>query len=104
MEMAMRSILAVTLAGSLMTTALAQEQTKTIDMAELKCNELTRVYLEQFVVIDAWLSGYYHAKSNKTVIDRKLAAENTRKVLQFCKANPTVTVMQAIEQLKAAGG
>jgi|SRR5690242_4850504 hypothetical protein len=104
MEMGMRSISAIALAGSLLPATFAHAQTQTIDMAELKCGELTRVYLEQFVVIDAWLSGYYHAKSNKTVVDRKLAAENTQKVVKFCKANPTVTVMQAIEQLKAAGG
>ena len=36
--------------------------------------------------------------------DRKQVAENTRKVVQFCKANPNVTVMQAVERLKAPGG
>jgi len=72
-----------------------------IDMAAIKCSDLNRVYLEQFVVIDAWLSGYYHGKSNKTVLDRRQAAENTQKAVQFCKANPGVTVMQAIDRLAA---
>jgi len=96
----MRSILAVTVAASLLTVASARAQTMdVIDMAAIKCSDLNRVYLEQFVVIDAWLSGYYHGKSNKTVLDRRQAAENTQKVVQFCKANPGVTVMQAIDRL-----
>jgi HdeA/HdeB family len=45
-----------------------------------------------------WLSGYYHGKSGKTVLFKKLAAENTRKVVQFCRANPALTIMQAIER------
>jgi hypothetical protein len=76
----MRSILSVTIAASLLTIPPIRAQTfgESIDLAELKCSELSRVYLAQFVVIDAWLSGYYHGKSGRTVIDRKLAAENTR--------------------------
>jgi acid stress chaperone HdeB len=100
----MRLIPAVPIAASLLTIASARAQMsdQIIDMAELKCSDRTRVYLEQFVFINAWLSGYYHGKSGKTVLDRRLAAENTRKVVQFCKANPNVTVMQAIEQLAGA--
>jgi hypothetical protein len=97
----MRSILATAIAASLLTVASARAQT--IDMAQIKCSDLSRVYIEQFVVIDAWLSGYYHGKSNRTVVDRKQAAENTRKVVEFCKANPNVTVMQAVERLTAGG-
>src|SRR5215470_286189 len=98
MEIGMRSHVTIAVVSSLLTALAARAET--IDIAELKCHELIRAYPAEFVVIDAWLSGYYHAKSNKTELDRKQAAENTRKVLQFCKANPTVTVMQAIERLK----
>jgi hypothetical protein len=95
---------AIVIAASLLAVGTARAQvfdrsSPVVDMAELKCSELNLVYLEQFVVIDAWLSGYYHGKSGKTVLDRRLAAENARKVVQFCKTNPGVTVMQAIEKV-----
>jgi hypothetical protein len=38
------------------------------------------------------------------VIDSSKVATNTHKVLEICKMNPDVTVMQAIEKLSAAGG
>ncbi len=41
----------------------------------------------------------YHGKSGKTVLFKKLAAKNTRQVVQFCRANPAVTIMQAIERV-----
>ena len=90
------------IAASLLSGAPAYAQT--VDMEKLSCDELSRVYLGEFVVIDAWLSGFYHGKSNKTVVDTKQVAANTQKVVQFCKANPGTTVMQAIDKLISAGG
>jgi hypothetical protein len=98
----MKTILALAIATSFLTFTTVRAQT--IDMGKLQCDELGRVYFDQFAFVDAWLSGYYHAKSNKTVVDLKQIAANTQKVLQFCKSNPTVTVMQAIERLKESNG
>jgi hypothetical protein len=86
------------------TVDMPEVRAQTVDMADLKCSDLSRLYLEEFVVIDAWFSGYYHGKSNTTVIDANKIAMNTHKVLEVCKANPDVTIMQAIEKLSAAGG
>jgi HdeA/HdeB family protein len=93
----MKIYLALMLAASLLTIPPVRAQTVDIP-------ELSRLYLEEFIVIDAWFSGYYHGKSNTTVIDSNKVAANTHKVLEICKMNPDVTVMQAIEKLSAAGG
>ncbi|HEY2229145.1 MAG TPA: HdeA/HdeB family chaperone [Xanthobacteraceae bacterium] len=58
-----------------------------------------KYYLEEVVVVGAWLSGYYNAKQNNTVIDSKKFEENTAKVMQHCRTNPQETVMHAIEAL-----
>ena len=108
----MKIYLALMLAASLLTIPPVRAQTvdmpelraQTVDMADIKCGDLSRLYLEEFIVIDAWFSGYYHGKSNTTVIDSNKVAANTHKVLEICKMNPDVTVMQAIEKLSAAGG
>jgi hypothetical protein len=75
---------------------------ETFDIADLKCSELVETYLDQFIVIDAWLSGYYHGKSNTTVVNPKQIGENTAKVVQFCKRNPDMTVMKAVERLQSS--
>jgi hypothetical protein len=98
----MRIAPALILIISFVTIPTAHAQT--VDMADVKCGDLSRLYLEEFIVIDAWFSGYYHGKSNTTVIDSNKVATNTHKVVEICKTNPDVTVMQAIEKLSAAGG
>jgi hypothetical protein len=84
--------------GAAMPAARAAEP---VDMEELTCRDLTRTYFEEFAIIDAWLSGYFHGRMNKTVVDRKEVATNAAKVVAFCKSNPDITVIKAVEQLIA---
>ena len=97
----MKLVFAIAIAPSLPLIPFAQAQTA--DMAKLTCGELSHSDVGDLVVIGSWLSGYYYAKRNNTVIDPKQLSANTQKVLQFCQTNPQVTAMQAIEQLMAAG-
>ena len=82
---------------TIMMVSLSAARTETTDFTKITCDEITNAYLEDVVVIGAWLSGYYNAKRNNTVVDSKQIAGNTAKVMQFCRANPRETVMHAIE-------
>lgn len=97
-----KSFSAASLAVLTLMTPLAYAQT--LDMEKLRCEELSRVYFDQFPFFDAWMSGYYHGKKGETVVDAKKFAANAQKVLQFCRANPNVFVMQAIDRLMTTGG
>jgi hypothetical protein len=89
-------------AGSLILSgAPALAQTK-VDMAEFICEDMTKMSLEEYVVVGSWMSGYYNAKRNNTLIDVKQLEANAKKVGETCKANPKMTVMKAIESLIAA--
>ena len=67
------------------------------DLTKVTCEEITNAFLEDVVVIGAWLSGYYNAKRDNTVVDSRQIAANTSKVMQFCRTSPRETVMHAIE-------
>jgi hypothetical protein len=82
--------------------ASSAARAETMDVAKVTCGELGNYYLEEVVVVGAWLSGYYNAKQNNTVIDSKKIEENTAKVMLHCRTNPQETVMHAIEALSAA--
>lgn len=84
--------------ATLVTRADAQAA-EYFDMAGLSCGELSRIYGNELAVINAWLSGYFHGKLNKTVVNADMVIANSVKVVQFCKANPDVTVIKAVEQL-----
>lgn len=86
---------------SVLLGANANAQMK-VDMAAFTCGDLASMDAAEFVVIGSWMSGYYNAKRNNAMIDVKQLQENTKNVVVYCKSNPTVTVMKAIETLSAA--
>jgi hypothetical protein len=51
--------------------------------AKITCDDVTNAYLEDVVVIGAWMSGYYNAKRDNTVVDSKQIAANAAKVMQL---------------------
>ena len=59
--------------------------------------DVAKITCEQFILFALWLSGYYNAKRNNTVIDPQALEQNTDKVKQYCTTNLKVTVMQAVE-------
>lgn len=75
-------------------------QTK-VDMSKITCAELAQSYLDEFVVVAAWMSGYYNAKKNNTLVDSDQLSSNAKKVAAACKQNPSMGVMQTIEKLSA---
>jgi acid stress chaperone HdeB len=100
-ESVMRSISAIAVASLLLMAPCAHAQTA--DIAKVTCDDLNHASAEDLVVIGSWLSGYYNAKRNNTAVNLKELGANTRKILQFCRTNPQVTAMQAVEQVTGAG-
>jgi HdeA/HdeB family len=45
-----------------------------------------------------WLSGYYNAKRNNTVLDVQEFREAGKKVMDYCQVNLKTTVMDAAER------
>ena len=87
-------------AGVLMVATWAQAETT--DMSKITCDDVMHTFPEDVVIVGAWMSGYYNAKRNNTVVDEKEVAANSKKVAEFCQANPHVTLMNAIEQIAKA--
>lgn len=96
-EIMIKAILAIA-AGAVVFSTSASAQQKS-DMAKITCDDLSKLYVEEFVVIGAWMSGYYNAKRNNTKVDVKQLAINTKNILEFCKKNPKMTVMKAVERI-----
>jgi hypothetical protein len=68
-----------------------------VDVAKITCDQLTLYKITDPQNIALWLSGYYHAKRNDTVVDTQQLAANTKKIKDYCMLKPDATVMQAVE-------
>jgi acid stress chaperone HdeB len=73
----------------------------TIDVAKITCDQFTVYKITDPWNIAIWLSGFYHGKSNTTVVDTQKLAASADQVLTFCRRNPHVTVMNAVETIFA---
>jgi acid stress chaperone HdeB len=75
----------------------------TIDMAKVTCQQYLLDQIAESRLISAWLSGYYNAKRNTTIVDPQSLASNADKVADFCRANKTMPLMKAVETTLGLG-
>jgi len=75
-----------------------------IDVAKITCNQFNLFKITNPKNIALWVSGYYNAKRNNTIIDPQALEQNTVKVSRYCSMNPEMPVMQAVEAVEATLG
>lgn len=75
-----------------------------VDVAKITCRQLLfdKVISPNTKSIALWLSGYYNAKRDNTVLDIGTLAKNTDKVEDYCRMNLDITVMIAVEKALGA--
>ena len=72
---------------------------ETMDMATISCREFTAMPIERVVVIGSWMSGYFNAKANNTVLDLDRMDEVGAAIGKFCEDHSDIALMKAIEEL-----
>ena len=74
---------------------MAQAQVA-LDVAKITCREfLIGKFGRSTRSVANWLNGYYHGKSDSTVIETRAMAENEDKLERFCRKNRDMTIMEA---------
>jgi|SRR5689334_3159962 len=79
--------------------SLGAQAQVTIDVAKITCDQLTLYKITDPQNIALWLSGYYQAKHNSMLVDVQQLNADTEKIKTFCRLNPELTVMQAVDRV-----
>ena len=74
-----------------------------VDVAKITCEQFILWKVTDPENIAIWLSGYYNGRRGNTVIDTQRLKEDTSKVTDYCRQNPSVTVMRAVETVLDTG-
>ncbi len=76
-----------------------------LDVAKITCRQLffDKMISPNEKSLALWLSGYYNAKRNNTVLDLGALAKNVDKVEDYCRMNQDVTVMDAVTKALGSG-
>jgi acid stress chaperone HdeB len=90
-----QALLALSLSVVVVLPARAQV---TVDMSKITCEQYILFTMGDPKDIAMWLSGYYNAKRNNTVLDVQEFREAGKKVMDVCQLNLKLTVMDAVEK------
>ncbi len=68
----------------------------TLDVAKITCKDfLIGKFGRSTSSVANWLNGYYHGKSDNTVIETRAMADNEYKLERFCRKSRDMNVMEA---------
>lgn len=68
-----------------------------IDVQALTCAQLAGTFQEDADALTAWYSGWYNGLAKKHFMDFKNGKEAEHETIVYCKANPQVKIIQAME-------
>ncbi len=73
----------------------------TVDTSKITCDQFVHGKIGNPRVVAAWVSGFYNAKKDNTVIDLKGFEAYLTKMEKFCydEKNFSLPLMQAVEQV-----
>ena len=78
-------------------TCLTAQAQMTLDVSKITCDQFVGYKITNPRNIALWLSGYYNGKRGNTIIDTQELEENSQKLQDYCRLNPKMPVMQAVE-------
>jgi hypothetical protein len=68
-----------------------------IDVQTLTCAQLAGTWQDQADLLTTWYSGWYNGLAKKHYINIARSKESEHEVIVYCKANPQVKIIQAID-------
>lgn len=98
--MTKRRKLGLTFMLLILVTPVSVSAQMTIDVAKISCSQFLKYKITQPDNISIWLSGYFHGKTNSTLLEREDFKENITKLKRECflPANSELPVMQVAEK------
>jgi len=79
-------------------SALPAKAQVVLDLSQITCGEYLNASLDDQAFISSWLSGYFHAATNKTTLDLRAVKRNHAAIAKQCGANKRETLMTAVKK------
>jgi hypothetical protein len=102
-----KSLMAVTLGATmLMAGSSAKAQVNLseyadpegfLDIQTLTCAQLAGTWQDQADLLASWYSGWYNGLAKKHYMDIRKGREAEHELIVYCKANPQLRIIQAID-------
>lgn len=94
----MRTLLASAVAVALLAIAPAFAADQVMDLSTIECHQFTAYNKDNTALIMTWLEAYYLGDNDPPVLNFTKMASDTKSLLEFCTANPTVGLITAADK------
>jgi HdeA/HdeB family len=68
-----------------------------LDVQALTCAQLAGTWQDQADLLSSWYSGWYNGLAKRHYMDIRKGREAEHELIVYCKANPQLKIIQAIE-------
>src|SRR5437879_4176785 len=68
-----------------------------LDIQALSCAQLAGTWQDQADLLSAWYSGWYNGLAKRHYMDIRKGREAEHELIVYCKANPQLRIIQAID-------
>jgi len=68
-----------------------------LDIQALTCAQLAGTWQDQADLLSSWYSGWYNGLARRHYMDIRKGREGEHELIVYCKANPQLRVIQAID-------
>jgi hypothetical protein len=68
-----------------------------LDIQTLTCAQLAGTWQDQADLLSSWYSGWYNGLAKKHYMDIRKGREAEHELIVYCKANPQLKIIQAID-------
>ena len=70
-----------------------------LDMSTIACRQFTAYNTDNGALIVTWLEAYYLGDNDPPVLNFTKMTSDTKKLLEFCTANPTIGLITAADKV-----
>ena len=70
-----------------------------LDLSTLTCEQFLKGGDDEIKMVLTWMDGWYKGDDDKAIIDTNVFVENAKKFGAYCAANPTISIVNAAEEI-----
>src|SRR3954468_21543197 len=70
-----------------------------LDLSTMTCKQFIEGGPDEIKMVLTWMDGWYKGDSDEAIIDTDVFVANAKKFGAFCGANPTISIVNAAEEI-----
>ena len=70
-----------------------------LDLSTMSCKQFLESGDDGIKMVLTWMDGWYKGDSDDAIIDTDVFVENAKKFGTYCRANPTISIVNAAEKI-----